>query len=53
MSNGNEDFIDIEVEDTVNPEVGQENVLHEGTYILEVPEGQRAIVKYELSVDED
>lgn len=39
--------ITLQVEDSTDTEVGQNNVLCEGEYFIVVPPGQRAIVTYE------
>jgi hypothetical protein len=41
------------VESSVEPEIGEENVLGEGEYHIYVPPGQRAIVRYEAAVNNE
>jgi len=46
------DEVDIQggVESSVSPPIGQNEVLPAGEYIIYVPPGQRAIVRYEIAV---
>jgi len=38
-----------EVEEELDAEIGEDNVLDPGEYVIYVPPGQRAIVRYELA----
>lgn len=39
-----------QVDQSIEPDVGEDTVLYEGEYHIYVPPGQRAIVRYETSV---
>jgi hypothetical protein len=45
--NRDKDSDELNIERLVTPQIGEENELEAGEYILVVPEGQKAIVRYE------
>ncbi len=44
---------DVEVEQTILPEIDKDTVLYPGQYFVEVPQGQKAIVRYEATTDDE
>ena len=43
----------INIEEHIEPKLGEDNVLYEGEYVLLVPAKQRAVVRYELAEDHE
>jgi len=46
------DHVNVKIDEATDIELGQENVLYEGDYMIYVPRGQKAIVRYELAATE-
>lgn len=38
------------LDESVTPELQEDTTLHEGEYMIYVPKGQRAVVRYELAL---